>query len=144
MRALERHGSSNQRGDTIIEVLIAVAIISLILAASYGIVNRNIATNQDTQEHSQGQQIVQRQIELLRAGTQASTLAFIDGGCFSGGSFINDSAACSLKADGVTGGCTDEPCYHLSITVNDGIYTVTAKWFSVRGDTSRITMEYGV
>jgi Tfp pilus assembly protein PilV len=148
MRLARRIGTSNQCGDTIVEVLIAVAIISMVLAASYAIVNRNIATNQDTQEHNQGQQIVQRQIELLRAGTQAGSLTpgfDAAGGCFSGSSFINNPDACSLKADGVNGSCQDQPCYNVNITVDaSGIYTVTAQWDNLRGETSKISMEYGV
>jgi prepilin-type N-terminal cleavage/methylation domain-containing protein len=141
---LTQSSTRDQRGDTIIEVLIAVAIISLVLATSYAIVNRNIGTNQDTQEHNQGQQIVQRQIELLRAGTQSGVLAFTDGGCFSSGKFINNPTSCTLKADGITGGCTDQPCYRVKINLDSGVYTVTAEWDNIRGDTSRLTMEYGI
>jgi prepilin-type N-terminal cleavage/methylation domain-containing protein len=95
MRLARRIGTSNQCGDTIVEVLIAVAIISMVLAASYALVN-----NPD---------------------------------------------ACSLKADGVNGSCQDQPCYNVNITVDaSGIYTVTAQWDNLRGETSKISMEYGV
>jgi len=54
-------------GDTIVEVLIALAVISLILAISYATSIRNVRSLQDAQERAQALQLAQGQIEYIRA-----------------------------------------------------------------------------
>jgi prepilin-type N-terminal cleavage/methylation domain-containing protein len=139
----------NQRGDTIVEVLIALSIISLVLAASYAITNRNVRASQDTQEHTQAQQVVQQQIERLRASSASGSLG-VPFKCITGsGSALvpsNNDAACSFSADGSTGNCTEEPCYHVEIIRNgNGVYDVSATWSSLlQGGTSKVSMVYGI
>lgn len=158
MQLINRSAKMGQRGDTIVEVLISVAVISLVLASAYAISNRNTSTTQDTQEHSQAQQIVQRQIESLRALSSAGRLvpAVVPptgsvGGCVIGsgtGLVLNTSndGSCTFASDGVTGNCTAEPCFNTGITRNAAlnVYTVTASWTNVRGDATKVSMEYGI
>jgi prepilin-type N-terminal cleavage/methylation domain-containing protein len=56
----------NQRGDTIIEVLIAMSIIGLVLGASYGIANRSLAIGRSAQERTEASKISETQVERLR------------------------------------------------------------------------------
>jgi Tfp pilus assembly protein PilV len=65
-------------GDTIVEVLIATAIASLVLVSAYAITTRNTRATQDAQENSYAQKLVEQQIELLR---QNPAVATVDG-CF--------------------------------------------------------------
>jgi prepilin-type N-terminal cleavage/methylation domain-containing protein len=58
--------SSKQRGDTIVEVLIVLAVVGLALAVSYSIANRSLLGVRQAQEHSEALQIAQTQIERLR------------------------------------------------------------------------------
>ena len=69
-----RKRTDSQRGDTIVEVLISVAIASMMLASAYAITSRNMRTTRDTQEHSQALQIAQQQVERLRALSKTETL----------------------------------------------------------------------
>jgi len=55
-----------QAGDTIIEVLIAMAIASSVLAIAFATGNRNLAMSRDSQERSEASRLVQGQIESLR------------------------------------------------------------------------------
>lgn len=143
---------NSQRGDTIVEVLISTAVISLVLTGAYAISNRSVSTNRDTQEHSQAQQVVQRQIEELRAMAETVTPlpVFQDQGCVvPGGTSLtfspNTSGACNFSADGSMGGCTVEPCYQVSISKSiNAIYTVTASWNNVLGGRSKVAMGYGI
>lgn len=57
---------SNQKGDTIVEVLICIAILSLILAAAYSLTTRSQAANLQAQERGIASNLVDRQLELLR------------------------------------------------------------------------------
>ena len=44
---------SRQRGDTIVEVLIAIAVIGAVLGGAYVVVNNSANNNQAAQERSQ-------------------------------------------------------------------------------------------
>lgn len=122
----------NRRGDTIIEVLIAIAIVSLVLVGAYVSVNKNTAINQDTQERSVAQKLVEGQIELLR--TQSAALAGKT--CFDSNSKPASGATCNVSPDG---GAT----YDLNIgKQSDTSYQVSANWDSLAGGRSNVTIYY--
>lgn len=56
----------NQKGDTIIEVLLSMSILSLILVISYGLSNRDNQYIQQSQERSEAQSLSEQQLELLK------------------------------------------------------------------------------
>lgn len=74
-----------QRGDTIIEVLIATVVISLVLAGAF-VVSRNSTTAvRNAQEDAQASKIIESQIERLRA-------FIIDGGSIPAVGFCVDQS----------------------------------------------------
>lgn len=123
----------NQRGDTIVEVLIAIAVISLVLAGAYATVRKSTAVTQDTQERGEAQKLVEGQLELLRNYYAAGNSSF-SGSCF--------------KPDGSTGAGNEcsgigTPGYQLAISsAGSGVYAVSATWDSLTGNTSNVTMYY--
>ena len=56
----------NQRGDTIIEVLISVAVLSLVLSASFGLANRNSQAFRQAGERGEAQKLAQAEVEKLK------------------------------------------------------------------------------
>jgi type II secretory pathway pseudopilin PulG len=70
-----------QGGDTIVEVLIAIAVVSAVLGSAYAITNRNVQNSRQTQEHGQALKAAESQLELLK-------------------SFIADGKAAALPAAG--------------------------------------------
>ena len=125
----------NQQGDTLVEVLIAIAIVSLILTTAYVISNRNVNSIQDNQERLQAQHLVAGQIENLRAaqGLPAGDTCFAaDGSPANGASCVRTGVAGS--------GAT----HNMSIqgpTAN--VYTVKAVWQGINGNqTNNVTMYY--
>jgi type II secretory pathway pseudopilin PulG len=62
MRSLRR----STAGDTIFEVLIAIGIVSLVIASAFVISNRSILNSLQAQEHSEAQKLAQSQLEQLR------------------------------------------------------------------------------
>lgn len=58
--------SLNNRGDTIVEVLISMAILGLVLASAFAIANRSYAIGLSAQERTEALKIAESQIELLR------------------------------------------------------------------------------
>ncbi len=57
----------NQKGDTIIEVIIAVAIVSLVLTGAFAISNRSSKSIRMSQERATGTKYAQSMIERLYA-----------------------------------------------------------------------------
>lgn len=53
------------RGDTIVEVLICIGILSVIVVGAYLTANRSLIAERDTQEHAEALTLAQSQIEAL-------------------------------------------------------------------------------
>lgn len=64
----------NQKGDTIVEVLICLAIFGAMLASAFALTNRNQATSQTAQERSAAVKVADGQLERLRAYTDNNKL----------------------------------------------------------------------
>ena len=57
---------ASQRGDTIVEVLLAMAVVGLVLGVAYGITNRSVAIGRSAQERSEALKLAETQLELLK------------------------------------------------------------------------------
>ncbi|HSX06133.1 MAG TPA: prepilin-type N-terminal cleavage/methylation domain-containing protein [Candidatus Saccharimonadia bacterium] len=127
----------NKRGDTIVEVLIAIAIVSLVLTAAYVISNKNTIAIQANQERIQAQHLVETQLEALRAQGVLNTT----GDCFSSAGVEVNGAACTNFTEQGSGAT-----YSATIKgPNSGVYQVSVKWSSLNGTTandSDVTMYY--
>ena len=56
-----------QTGDTIVEVIIAIAVIATVLTGAFIVSSRSLTAVRDSQEHSEVLQQLQGQVELLRS-----------------------------------------------------------------------------
>ncbi|MDB5170236.1 MAG: hypothetical protein JWN82_632 [Candidatus Saccharibacteria bacterium] len=54
-------------GDTIVEVLIAMAVASAVLGGAYAVVNHTLANSRQAQEHAEALKIAQGQVERISA-----------------------------------------------------------------------------
>lgn len=63
-------------GDTIVEVMIAMAVASTVLALSFSTMSRNLYNLQDTQERSAAVKLIQGQIEAVRNLYNAGASSF--------------------------------------------------------------------
>ena len=124
-----------QRGDTIVEVLIAIAVVSLVLVAAYTTANRNIRAIQNNQERVQAQHLVEGQIEALKSNNGLST----DKTCFDQQGSPASGVACTISTDG------SGASYTLSVVSAGSTYTISAKWTSLNANASNdanVTMYY--
>ncbi len=62
---------SGQSGDTIVEVLIAIAVASAVLGAAFSTMNRNLLVTRASQERSEAAKFAQGQLESLKAYTDS-------------------------------------------------------------------------
>ncbi len=56
-----------KRGDTIVEVLLAIAIVSAVLAGAYVTTNRSLRVGRDAQEASEALELAEGQIERIKS-----------------------------------------------------------------------------
>lgn len=61
-----------QRGDTIVEVLLATVIISAVIAAAYSLTNRATRFNQTSVERTKVANLMREQVELVRGARTAA------------------------------------------------------------------------
>lgn len=144
-KSLKKLMRLNHRGDSIVEVLISIAIISLVVASAFALTNRNTSSMQASKEHVQGQKMVERQIELLRQEADKNAVV---GGCFDSSGDKKTGADCVVMADGQkTPDNYSGASYTLSITKTSNpsspnIFVVSAKWERLGGGTGEVTMYY--
>ncbi|TAH34118.1 hypothetical protein EYC59_03925 [Candidatus Saccharibacteria bacterium] len=133
----------NRRGDTIVEVLIAVGVISFILISAYMISNRSTHSIRTGQERQEALALAQSQIELIRLSNGLNTTSK---GCFNGTQIAADRGSddCRFKVDG-SSGCTDAEtyCYAVDTTRDsEGTYEVKIVWDNLSASQNTISLWY--
>ena len=121
----------NSRGDTIVEVMIALSLLAFALTTSYSTVTRSLQTARNAQEHSEALQFLNSQVELARADVADAAL-FNPIGTFcmntSANRVIVTDPACTV---GVEGFYKMSDSYNKSITaggITQDIFTFTVTW----------------
>jgi prepilin-type N-terminal cleavage/methylation domain-containing protein len=120
-----------QAGDTIVEVLIAIAIISTVLTGAFLVSRSSLKHVRESEEHGQALNLVQGQVEQLRA--YAGT---ISNGDSLPATFCMASATSAVASTNAA--CTQGlyALYIIKDTAHNA-YQVTAEWDSVNGDISK-------
>ena len=67
MSMVSKQLKSSQSGDTLIEVLLATVILSIIMVGAYTLSNRASNINQQSYDRSRASSVVQQQAELVRS-----------------------------------------------------------------------------
>lgn len=135
----------SERGDTIIEVLLAIAVVSSVLGIAYSIMNRNILTLRDNQERTQAAKLAEGQIERLKHVWNTDQASIISQGanafCING-TTVTDLAGASPTATPETdnfgnyaGGCRFDNFFNVGIRFNNAAnsFTVFVRWDRVGG-----------
>lgn len=120
----------NCRGDTIVEVLIAITIISAVLGGAYVSANQSLSTSRQSQERGEALKLVEGQVERLKSHGASDTSPVYSGPlqfC------IDDSnnyqaGTCSGPSSGV-----DYTLYIDRDSSNSRLFTATAEWDKVGG-----------
>lgn len=162
----------NVRGDTIVEVLIAIIVLSTVLVTAYALATRSLKENQQAQEHSQALKIAEGQLEALKAyndNTGGQVNGANGGFCFdSTGKLIQGTFGSSEpsiarpdpKLTTASGGypvdCTqslalDGPCnassgtcYYIGVRkdVSGDQFIVTVRWDSIMKGQDEVSLNY--
>lgn len=122
----------SEAGDTIVEVLIVLAVLGLSLGISYATANRSLLGARQAQEHSEALEILQGQLEQLRANA-ANDPNLFDISKYSSG-FCYTPSFVDLTI--TPGGCTMQTLYGISLkhfNGNSNAFQATASWDDVTG-----------
>jgi type II secretory pathway pseudopilin PulG len=127
-------------GDTIIEVLIVLAVLGLGLSIAYATANRGLQTSQAAEEHSQALSLMASQIEQVRtavAASNAGVLQTTSAFCFdSSHNLVTLSGFKPASQENLNeltaanyGACVVNGLYYQSITYDgSGLFTVKMRW----------------
>ena len=135
----------SQRGDTIIEVLIAIAVVSLLLVSAYSLTNKNVATMQNVQEQGEAQKIAEQQVERFRLYLGDKTALASVGGCINGSGAMASGASCVVNADDtVVPVSSNRAAYKKSIKNTDSpnVYEIAVEWTAAGGIKGMIAIYY--
>lgn len=149
-----RYGIRRERGDTIVEVLIAVAIVSLVLAGAYVSTNRSLLATRAAQERVSALKLAESQMEQIKS--LASTDPDILYGSVTDAPFCiakadgrpvsDDNAACTVGISGDPTDPNDPPAFKVSITrAGDDLFFLRETWTNVSGQqTDSLELRYRV
>lgn len=148
----------SERGDTIVEVLISIAVISLILGGAYVTTNKSLLATRGAQERSNATKLAEAQVEQLKAVIATSPDSVFGGGAANPFCIYQNPASgalqvlpttspnCRVTVAGVP--TTGEPGFNLSIshpTVTSSDFTIRATWANVGGKvTDQLQIKYRV
>ena len=127
----------SQTGDTIVEVMIAIVVISTVLAGAFLVSRTSLKNVRDSEEHSQALKLVQGQVERLRnaAAQVADASSFPASFCIAPAVVTSTDPSCTSGL------------YKLSIKnidATNNTYQATARWDSISGGTGQVQLSYRV
>ncbi len=139
--SIGRITSRRERGDTIVEVLIAIAVVSLVLAGAYVTTNHSLQATRAAQERAVALKLAESQIERIK-GLAVSDSASLFGGvtpfCISAATdklVDAGDAACAVNESGVA--TMQEPIFHISIDrIGTNDFRLNETWYDVSGKTT--------
>ncbi len=146
---MRRMTKLQQRGDTIVEVLIAITIVSLILGGAYVTSHNSLNATEDAQEHANAINLAQAQVELIRSQASTGNPIFTHALPFcltTGGS---PTATCTVNNAGATVG-TGPFIYKEQIITRAGTspgpytFTVQVQWPGLQNQTNQTELVYRI
>jgi hypothetical protein len=121
----------NTRGDTIVEVLIATAVVSIILTGALAVSNSSLKQVRSAQERSEAQAYVQSIVESLPPKNATTNQNFC----------MNSLGEEKPQGDS---DCTSGLFTNSVLRQSNDVYAVTASWDGVTGTAQNLTIFYRV
>lgn len=140
-----------ERGDTIVEVLISIAVVSLILGGAYVTTNRSLQASRAAQERTNASKIVEGQIEAIKDLSNSNPTQVYDNAsqfCVNlatSTTVATNNAAC--KVDSNASPTSDTFAYNITVNrQGTDTFTVAVKWDSIvnKGQQDNVTMTYRI
>ena len=143
----------NARGDTIIEVMIAMAILGLVLSFAYASAARSLKMAQDAQERRYATRLAESQVELMKAflsgagpesqlqSAHAHYCLYHDAGA------IQQQEVTDLNNPSTyIAGCTQDDLYRIAVSPSNTAtgyeYAVSVRWDRLLEGASEVLLMY--
>ena len=122
-------------GETIVEVLISIALVAGVLAGAYYLINRSYRQSQDAVERIAGIKAAESKVEILRTLSAASLAS------------INSTKICLSESGALTTNLADPSCsvgsrYTVTVGKISNVYNVTAQWAGLLQKIESVTIYY--
>lgn len=149
-----RRQALRNRGDTIIEVMIVLAVLGLAITMSYTTANRSLLATRQAQENARATQLLYSQIEQMRLLAAVPSPSPTQNIFRAVGAPFCVTVVSGVYAvlDTTAPACLVDNLYRLSITHTDNpaagrpnTFTLTATWLDASGrENSTVTMNYRI
>jgi type II secretory pathway pseudopilin PulG len=144
---------ARQRGDTIVEVLISLTVISLVLGGAYVTTNKSLIATRSAQERSNALKLAESQIEQIKGLIATSPTTVFGGAVPSPFCVYTDTSTSTVKLVAATdvhcivdtsgAATTAEPKFKLSVTRSVNDFTVKNTWNDLSGNvTDQLQLKY--
>ncbi|HLZ15352.1 MAG TPA: hypothetical protein VKQ34_05200 [Candidatus Saccharimonadales bacterium] len=138
---------ARERGDTIVEVLISVAVVSLILGGAYVVSNTSLQQTEAAQERGNALKLGESQIEQLKGVIATNPQAVFGPGapasfCIASTTTVVDTTGpssnlCSVDVSGIpTPPANRKPIFTLAIRRTGQLFALKETWTDVDGRTT--------
>lgn len=132
---------NRQRGDTLVEVLVAIAVVTLVLSGAYVVTNRSVQETRSAQERGNALKNAESQLEQLKGLIATSPDAVFGVGApspfcvYTASQTVAIVAATNANCTVGTNGAatTTEPKFTLSMTRSGQTFTLVETWTDVSG-----------
>jgi Tfp pilus assembly protein PilV len=134
----------NQRGDTIVEVLLALTVLATVVGSAYAIASRSLVRAQQAQERIHGTKLAEEQIERLKylAENRPSIFADLKTKDFT----LNTPVWCIDNSINLSNSCrtTNNLFTYKFSAYSNNLFTINVSWDSLRSVKDTVTMYYKV
>jgi type II secretory pathway pseudopilin PulG len=131
----------NKKGDTIVEVMIVLAVLGFAIGIAYATANRSSTAILAANQSAAASGLLQSQIEKLRSNTTTTSPNF----CFDGTGVVPNTSATDIDDRCKQGGPSDDR-YSINIAKTGGpqifTYKATATWTGPDGETYNARLDY--
>jgi prepilin-type N-terminal cleavage/methylation domain-containing protein len=149
----------SQTGDTLVEVMIALAVIGVIMGGAYASASQSIRGARAAQERSEAIKVTETQVESLKAMASgylvpATNIFRVTPFCISGGNQIHDwSSGLTPTANPEDAGalnnypaaCVIDGRYHAVTeydSSNNDLFTIRVRWERIGGRIDEVRLVY--
>lgn len=124
-----------QTGETILEVLISLAVLGLILGVSYALASRSLRGSQDAQERTVASQLAQSQIEVIKTyAIEAEVMAAAGDASMVNALFPGSTATFCVRTDLTSVNARTLPLPAADPACRQDIYSVQVEVVPVPGE----------
>lgn len=134
-----------QRGDTLVEVLVAITIVATIIGGAYVVSNHSLQSNRSSQERSNALKVGEAQLEQLKSLIAQDPDKVFDAAVPTRFCLASDAAGtqvydftvpsqkvhCVVDASGAP--TTNQPAYTIQITRSGNDFKLDETWTDVSG-----------